>query len=119
MYPNPNDIAKPAQIIQGGAVSIVVRLINRQTNDPFDLTGLTALTCCFQNSDGTELMLSLTSGLSVLTAVLGKIQLSLSAAQTTLLNEVEQATLELTLTFAGDPIKVQIPNAYTVVASGC
>lgn len=106
-------------IIQGGKATLVVRLLNDQTQDPYDLTGVTALTTCFQNDDGSELMLTLSSGISILSAVLGKIQIVLTSAQTALLRTVQLHTLELSITTTGDPIKVQIPDAYSVVQTVC
>lgn len=107
------------KIIQGGKAVIVVRLLNSETRDYYDLTGLTALTTCFQNEDGTELMLTLSSGISVLNATAGKIQITLTAAQTAALRVVQCATLELALTFTGDPIKTQIADAYDVAQTVC
>ena len=89
--------------------------------DPLDLTGVAEITACFQKTDGTELMISLTGGgITILgNPILGKIAIALTAAQTALLAVVEASTLELALTYSGDPFKVQIPNAYSVSQSVC
>lgn len=108
-----------AKIIQGGQANIVVALVNPLTKQPFDLTGCTALSTCFANTAGDELMLTLTAGISILNAPFGRLQIQISAAQTTLMKVVDMGILELSLTFAGDPIKVQIPNGYRVLQSQC
>lgn len=109
-----------AQIVQGGKSSIIVRLINKTSGDPLDLTGVTALSTCFGNADGSELALTLGSGITILSAVIGKIEIDITSAQSTLLTPIVAATLELTITYpSSDPIKIQIPNAYSVIASVC
>ena len=111
------------QIYQGGKFVITVRLINPMTGDPYDLTTCTAISTCFQNTDGTELMLSLLSGVAIVSpATFGKITITGTAAQAALLAVVQLATLQLSLTFSGDPsnpIVVQIPNAYNVNQTQC
>ncbi len=117
---------EPYSIIQGGRTDasqnpFIVRLkTDLITMDPFDLTGVSAITCCFMKQDGTDLVLSLGSGISIVgNPLLGKLLITLTAAQTALLNEVAFATLELAITFSGDPLKVQILNAYEVVTADC
>lgn len=109
----------PVNIIQGGQQQLVVRLVDKVTGDPYNLTGATAITTCFQNTDGTELMLGLGTGITVLAATFGKLQISLTAAQTEALKVVVLAILEIAVTFSGDPIKVQIENAYNVLQTQC
>src|SRR5690348_570234 len=118
-------------IIQGRAVSPQVRLIQPvlpappldfpgKMYVPYPLTGATAISTCFQNADGTETMLTLGSGISIVgDAALGIIQLSLTAAQTALLTPVTGQALQLSIAFGGDPIGVLIPDAYEVVTSLC
>lgn len=110
---------KSVQIIQGGQKSFVVRLVDSETGDPYDLTAATEVETCFENDDGTELMLNLAGGVTILNAIIGKIQISLTAAQTTALRVLQGGTLELAVTFAGDPVKIQIPLAYDVVQTAC
>ena len=113
------------EIIQGSQETLMVRLKNIANGiegDPVDLTTITEIKTCFQNADGTELMLTKTGGaISVLgNPVLGKISIALTAAQTTLLAVTSIATLEISLIFSGaDPIKIQISKAYTVLPSVC
>lgn len=110
----------PVDIIQGGKVTLTIRLVDSLTGDPFDLTGVTAIETCFLNADATELMLALGTGIIILgNPILGKIAISLTAAQTALLDLVSLATLELAVTTSGDPIKIQIPQVYSVLQSEC
>lgn len=113
---------KPFKIYQGGKAVFQVNILNKETRTPFDLTGATQIHTCFTNDDGTELMLSLSSGVTIQgNPILGQILISLTAAQTALLIPVQLGTLELaiTLLLGSDPIKTQILNAYDVLASVC
>ena len=89
------------------------------SGDAYDLAGVTALSCCFLNDDGTELSLALGSGITIIQAAAGKLVLELTAAQTALLAVTDHETLELSITKVGDPVKLQIQDAYSVKASEC
>ncbi len=120
-------------IIQGGQQKLIVRLIDDATKDPFNLTDIETITTCFENADGTELMLDngpeapesdppTFGGITVVSPTLGKIQIALTAEQTALLKTVNLATLEIALKFTGedeDVTKVQIPEAYNVIQTVC
>lgn len=111
-------------IIQGSKGQITVRLYqgaNGVIGDPIDLTAVAEISVCFQKADSTELTLTKTGGgITVLgSPLLGKIQIALTAAQTALLAVTDHETLEIALTFSGDPQKIQIPSAYSVLASRC
>lgn len=106
-------------IVQGGRTNFIVRLVDQDTGNIYPLTGATALSTCFENTDGTELMLALGSGVSIIDAAAGKLQISLTSAQTALLRTGLANTLELAVTFTGDPLKIQIPEAYDVLQTVC
>lgn len=111
-----------ATIIQGGKTALICRFINTLTGDPFDLTGITQITTCFQNQDGTEIMLTLMGGAITVVGnpLLGKIMVSLTSAQTAVLMTVSVTDLELAFQFgSSDPIKSQISGAYLVTQSLC
>jgi len=112
---------RPVNIIQGGKKVFIVRIKSKLTRDPFDLTGAIAITTCFLNTDNTELELSLSSGLSILSAVLGKIQVTITAGQAAALADTQgqPATLEFAIDLGSGPVKVQIPNAYLVAPTVC
>jgi hypothetical protein len=92
------------------------------TQDPLDLTGVTAITTCFAKADGTELMLALNSGISFVgNPLLGKLLITITAALSALLAPIDGAELELKITFPGntDPTIFKIPNGYSVLAADC
>lgn len=114
------------KIVQGSQSSFLLRLYN-QTNgvlgDPVDLTTMYDIKTCFQNSDGTETTLSkLTAGIAVVgSPLLGKITVSLTAAQTALLALSDPGELQISLiaTLGADPVKIDVRNAYDVVETTC
>lgn len=111
------------KIIQDGkSISPTIKLLQAPfpEGDPIDLTGYAEISACFTNSNGSELLATLTGGeISVLgDPLLGKILITLSAAQTTLLALVDSATLEITLGTVNPP-KIQIENAYSVLNTVC
>lgn len=116
---NPGELILGVEIVQTRQIVFNVKL--RDANDdPYDLTPVTAISICFTNADGTDLVLSLSAGISVVgNPVLGVVQVALTAAQTNLLDLVDSATLELALITTGDPVAVLIPGAYDVVGSQC
>lgn len=110
----------PVQIIKGSKAQLIVRL--RDVNDdPYDLTGVTEIQTCFQNEDGTETVIKLTtSGIAIIgNPILGKISINLTASNTNLLSTADVGILELAITTSGDPTKLQVPGAYEVDASVC
>jgi len=110
-----------ANIIQGGKSVITVRLL-QPSGDPYDLTNCTAMQCCFQNDDGTEVTLALNSGVSIVSAPAGKLTITLTSIQSALLRVLQLATLEIAFTLSTDPnnmLKVQVPQAYNVIQSQC
>lgn len=106
-------------IKQGGKAVISVKL--RDLNDdPVPLAQFTAISTCFRNYDGTDLSVDLTAGIAIDgDPLLGKLLITLTAAQTTLLYPVDDATMQLSLTTTGDPEKIDIVNAYSVLATLC
>ena len=107
------------QIIQGKKSVFTVKLNDAATGERYDLTPVTVLTACFERQDGTSLTLGIGTGIVVLSAIYGRIQVSITAAQSALLSQVDNATLALSITTTGDPVGVLIPNAYSVVQSPC
>ena len=110
---------EPRTIIQGQKPrGLIVRLVDPVTGDPFVLTGAVEILCAFLNLDGTETVLTFTGagGITVLDYSIGKIMISPTAAQTALMQTVQLATLQVSVTFGGDPAACQIKNAYSVVS---
>ena len=111
-----NHCKQPFIIIQGlKPRAMTIRLIDPTTGDPLNLTGVTDVQIPFLNSDGTTLVANLTSGVSVLDYSIGKIMLQLTESQTVVLQPVNYATLQVSLSFGGDYSGCQIKNAYSVV----
>lgn len=108
----------PVSIVQGEDRVIEIRISDE--NERLDLTNYEIETC-LMNTDGTDLTLDVDGGgVVVVSAVLGKINVVLTAAQTALLKLVNSATLELTLTDGDELIrKVQVLRAYSVIESAC
>lgn len=106
-------------IIQGEDKEIFVRVTD-SNGDPLDITNHSEITACFLNADNTLLSLSLGLGIDKETPfAIGKIKITITAAQSLLLAEVKNTTLELALTNAGLINKVQIKSAYSVIAKVC
>ena len=112
----------PVDIVQGAGAVLNCKFLYKGSKDPLDLTGITAISTCFLNDDGSELSLSLAGGEIAVygNPVLGKISITLTAAQTALLAVDDRATLQVAFTYgAGQPIVLQIPMAYSIIATDC
>lgn len=110
---------QPVQIITGEDKIINIRLVSLSSGDPYDLSATSALSTCFLNADGSELSLSLGSGVTIVTAAAGKLSITLTSAETALLATLSDQTLELSITQNGLVTKTQIPNAYSVIDGLC
>ena len=109
---------EPFVIIQGRRPrAMICRLLDPITGRPKNLSGATAITVSFLQIDGTLLTLSLAGGITIQDTIYGEIQIQLTAAQTALLQTTNAATLEVDVSYGGDPSGCQIANAYSVVAS--
>jgi hypothetical protein len=115
-----------AIIITGGQASFLVRLRNAITGDPYDLTTVYDIKTCFLNADGTELMLGIqapNSGITIVGAAIGKIQIALTALQTSLLLPIRGQALDISIYPTNatpvEPIPVRIYDAYSVLLSEC
>lgn len=110
----------PIKIIQGSASSFIVQINNIKTGNPLSLAGVTALSSCFMKTDGTDLTLSLGSGLTILSEPLGQITVALTSAQTALIATTMTGVFQISIIFgSSDPIILQYPEAYQVVQSVC
>lgn len=91
------EVQQPIRVVQGEDKTIDLK-IRDSDNDPFDLTGYTTIVAKFKNTDGSLLSLAVGTGVTVLSAVLGRLQLNLSDAQTALLKAGEFLDFELQIT---------------------
>ena len=109
------------EIIKGSTGSIITRLKDAN-GDPYDLTNMTEISACFANTDGTTLtLLNSTSGIDVLgSALIGKIEIHLTATNSALLLAVENATLQVTVTLSSGRVdKFRKTRSYSILASVC
>lgn len=109
------------KIRQGGKAVLPFRLRDKN-DDPIDLTTVTAISTCFKNISGPNLAVSLTGGIAIIgNPILGKIEITLTAAETALLAPcADGADLELSVTLGtDDPIKSVLLNCYGVIESVC
>lgn len=97
--------------------TFIVKVIDDSKGDPFDLSSASAITTAFKNSDGSFLDLSLSSGIAIIDASLGKVQIALTAAQTALFYVANNFTFEMAITIAGEVTRIQVLNAYSVFLS--
>lgn len=114
--------AIPVDIVQGAGAVLNCKFLYRGSLDPLDLTGVSEIETCFLNDDGTELMLSLTgTEIAVFgNPILGKITITLTGVQSAALAVARLATLQVKFTFpGGQPVVLQIPAAYNVLATAC
>ena len=86
-------------IQQGEDKTIIVRVKNSD-NDPIDLSSASAITATFQNTDGTELECTLGDQISLVSGVLGKFQIELSATETAALLQGTNMDLPISYTIA-------------------
>jgi len=117
--------AELIKIIQGADINFLIRVTDENTGDPIDLTNVSAASICFLNSDNTNLTLSLTptANGSVITkespVQIGKLKVKLDDLDTDLLALVDNETMELSLVYSGDNLKLQFPRAYSVIKKIC
>ena len=114
-------------IIQGTDREFTLRIIKKSTEEPFDLTGLTsaalALKMPGENSD-LELTLDVNanaSKLEIVSALGGKIKVTISDVDTLLLKKNDGQSMELTIKEGGGPdyliSKVQFLGSLNVKSS--
>jgi len=108
--------ASPLKVVEGATLVFNLRF-NTKENDvvePFDLTGATCAVK-FMKTDGTILSKSIGSGVTVVSAALGKVSVTLSTSDTALLTQAELQTIEAVLVKAGITYKVLFLKALTVI----
>lgn len=107
----------PITINQGSDVNFFARLVSSDTKDPYDLTSLVSCVAQFRNADNTFLSLALGTGVTVASpATIGKLQITLTAAQTLLLNSGINS-FQVTLVVTSTTTVVQFPQKINVVSS--
>ena len=93
-----------------------VRLLNKTTGDPLDLSTATAITIELPNADGSTLELALALGITLVgTGVLGKFQVSVTEAQSALLAEVTNETICGSYTIASKKRGYRVLNSLSII----
>ena len=90
------------EIIQGSTKKFYVYLTKISNSEPLDLSDATQIEALFHKEDGSLLTLNLSSGISVTSALGGKIQVSLSTSNTEDLKEDERQDIEIVVTLPTD-----------------
>lgn len=103
----------PIQIVQGEDKNLVIRIVDKDTQEPYDLTGAT-IEARLPGVSGV-LSKDLSSGISVVSALGGKIQIALSEVDTAALKADSLQDFEIEVTKAGQTSIVQFLKALTVV----
>lgn len=93
-----------------------VRILNKTTGDPLDLSLATAITLELPKADGTDLILSLGSGITLVSGVLGKFTVSVTKVQSATLKEIANGTVCGSYTIAAKERGYRILNALTILA---
>lgn len=104
-------MAKTISIIRGSDVNVKVSLKDKNTQEPYDLTGLTGCTGFFPKDDETFLA---ASGV-VASAELGKLTFSLSETDTGSLNVGDGQSVQIDIDKGSERTITQILNSLNVV----
>lgn len=109
---------KSVNVIKGSDRTFNIRIINKSSGDPKSLSGISGsnLKLSIPKDDGSVLELTEGSGLTVLSALGGKIQVSLTDAQTALLKAKDCQSMELTIIEGSVTSIVQFLKALNVKA---
>lgn len=95
-------------IIRGSDREFSVRIVIKESSDPFDLTGVSQIKAYFPKDDGTALIKNMISSgdIAVLSPTTGKIRIYLSESDTASLNVGEAQSFE---------VEVQIGTVTSIV----
>lgn len=110
-------MAEPAKIniVKGQDKTFTIYIRDKYGN-PVDLTNATGITFRMGNQDGSTFSDTLSGGVSILTALIGKIQVVISDTNTALFLAGKNLACELFIDFSATRKIVQIENAVNVYA---
>lgn len=110
-------MASTINIIRESDREFSVRITIKETGDPFDLTGVSQIKAYFPKTDGTALEknLSPSGAIVVLNALAGKIKITLSEADTALLNVGEAQSFEVEIQIGSITSIVQFVESLNVI----
>ena len=108
------------QITKGEALTIPLTLM-QSNGKPFDLTGATEIEFCIANDDGGVITINLSSGdITVVTAILGEINVVMSSVNSNLLKVEDNQTFIVRVTKSATDIRIaRFNRAIEVFDSEC
>jgi hypothetical protein len=108
---------KEFDVIQGEDKSLVVHLVDAETEEPVDLTSATEIKARFRKADGTVLQKLLsTAGVAVVSIAGAKIEITLTEADTALLLLGSKQDFEVESQVGTTTTIVKFPRSLTVEA---
>lgn len=93
-----NEQSQVVTIVQGEDRDLFLRIVDKATDLPFDLTNASQISARFKNLDESVLVKNLTSGVSVVSPLGGKIAVSILSAESVLLKPREAQDFEVEIT---------------------
>lgn len=104
-----NDTAQVVTIVQGEDRDVYLRIIDKKTEEAFDLTNASAINARFKNADDSVLVKTLSTGVSKVASTSGKIAVSITASESLLLKAREAQDFELEIMIgAGSASKITV-----------
>jgi len=111
-----DEASKEVTIVAGSDRNLVLRVVVKETDEPLDLTGATSIKARFQNEDDSILEKTLATGVTILNALTGKIQVALTDTDTALLKVGEKQGFEVEIDIGAQKSIVQFKEVLTVIA---
>lgn len=104
-------------IIRGSDAEISIRLVNKSTSEPFDLTGASQIKAVFIKKDETvlEKLMSPDGSVVITSALAGKLKVLLTEADTTNLKLGDEQSFEVEVTIGSVTTIVQFVGRLVVV----
>lgn len=108
------DDCQAITVITGEDRSMILRVVDKLTQEPLDVTAATAINARFKNANQTILTKTLSLGVTIVSGPAGKIKVDLSVAETALLNVRDDQDFEVEFVIAGKTTVVQFLKAISV-----
>lgn len=107
-------------VIRGSDREITIRIETKKSQEPFDLTGVSEIEACFLKEDDTILSKKMTTGgVSVVSALAGKIKVILTETDTATLKVGESRSFEVLVTIGSVTSIVQFIEQLNVIKRVC
>jgi hypothetical protein len=102
-------MTSPIKIVKGEDKTITIQLISEEDKSYYDLSDATGIAVAFKQQSGSALSKELDAGVSIVSALAGKISVTLTDTETALLKEGELLPIYVTL---------DVGSTKTIVVSG-